>query len=373
MENWWAVADEMALFLNLSQIHGIGPARIRTLLNRFAKPSKIVSASIDELTKIGGINESAAHAIQSAESADFGLDQLQKAVDQNCQILACFDNRYPEKLKRIPNPPLVLYTTGQISVFNSFAIAIVGTRLPTAYGKNITIKLTRELVESGVTIVSGLARGIDTIAHTETVKYGGQTMAVLGSGLDVLYPSENKKLASEICKNGLLVTEFAFGTKPDAINFPKRNRIISGLTAGTVVTEAGEKSGALITAYQALDQNREVFAVPGSIFSKNHAGPNQLIKEGAKLVTSVADIFDELPQQGDLFSPVNSGKMDAMRFSNNEKEIIDLLKDGEHHIDKLSRVLNKSTPALLSMLLKLELEGVVQQQPGKIFVLNKTF
>ncbi len=370
MGDWWASRDELELLLNLSNVKGIGQVKLRILMANYKKPSSVLSVPINELKKNVGINDKTAHAIQRVDSDKFGNHQINIAKQGNCQIISIWDPVYPDKLKKIPDPPIVLYVRGQTRVFSTFAIAIVGTRVPTTYGKNITIKLTGELVDAGVTIVSGLARGVDTIAHTETCKHNGKTIAVLGSGLDVLYPPENKKLATEICENGAVITEFAFGTQPDAVNFPRRNRIISGLTAGTVVTEAGNKSGALITAYQALEQNREVFAVPGSVFSQKHIGPNRLIKEGAKLVASIDDILEELPAQGDLFS--NSEKKTlTINFTGEEKAIVDLLRDGELHIDKMSQLLKRDTHLLLSPLLKLELDGVVQQQPGKIFVLNK--
>ncbi|KAA3656472.1 MAG: DNA-processing protein DprA [Calditrichaeota bacterium] len=211
---------------------------------------------------------------------------------------------------------------------------------------------------------------MDTGSHAETCKMGGRTMAVLGSGLDVVYPPENKKLVEMICEKGAVVTELAFGAKPDAMNFPRRNRIISGLTCGTVVTEAGLKSGALITAYQALEQNREVFAVPGSIFSQQHAGSNKLIREGAKLVATVEDVLEELPAQGELFGKMDNG-ISTIKLSKDERSIVDVLRNGELHVDKISEILHTQTANVLSTLLKLELAGIVQQQPGKNFVLKK--
>ncbi len=373
MEHWWASQNELALLLNLTRVNGIGQARLRRLVQNLRCPSNILAVSPHELTTFGGINKERALAVRKAASDRYGELQLAKASAFGCEAISFWDSRYPAKLRNIPDPPILIFVKGKLEVLNKFAIAIVGTRVPTPYGRNITAKITRDLIESGMTIVSGLARGIDTIAHSETVKAGGHTIAVLGSGFDQLYPPENGKLATEICKNGAVISELPFGAKPDAMNFPRRNRIISGLAAGTVVTEAGEKSGALITAYLAIEQNREVFAVPGSVFSPKNAGPNRLIKEGAKLVTSVDDIFVELPRQGELFANSTMRQDMAREFSIIEKEILAVLRDGEKHIDKLSHLLNKSTPLLLSALLKLELDGVVQQQPGQIFLLNKSY
>ena len=262
MRDWWASPDEVGILLNLSNVYGIGHVKLRLLIGGNNKPSHILKLPINELTKFTGISQKVATQIHKATFDDYGAKQLEQAEKHNASIVNFWDPAYPDKLKKITDPPIFLFVKGQTAVLNSFSLAVVGTRSPTVYGKNITINISRELVESGITIVSGLARGIDTIAHTETLKLNGITIAVLGSGLDMLYPPENRKLATEIAKNGAIISEFPFGTKPDAINFPRRNRIISGLSAGTVVTEAGQRSGALITAYQALEQNREVFAIP---------------------------------------------------------------------------------------------------------------
>ncbi|RMD99658.1 MAG: DNA-protecting protein DprA, partial [Calditrichaeota bacterium] len=284
MEDWTTSADEMELLLNLTQVSGIGAVRIRGLLAKFGKPSAVVSASMSELVATERIDAGLAQNIKRAAELDFGRTQLKKVFDSDYRVISFWSQEYPGLLKQIDDPPILLFVWGQLLPTDAYALALVGTRVPTQYGRQVTEKITSGLVDAGATIVSGLARGIDTIAHAETVKRGGRTLAVLGSGLDLIYPAENRSLAQAIVENGAVVTEFAFGTKPDAVNFPRRNRIISGLSLGTIVIEAREKSGALITANIALEQNREVFAVPGSIFSPPSQGCHALIKEGAKLV-----------------------------------------------------------------------------------------
>jgi DNA processing protein len=213
-----------------------------------------------------------------------------------------------------------------------------------------------------------LARGIDTVAHQTAVRSGGRTIAVLGSGLDVIYPPENRRLAQEISQYGAVVSEYFFGAKPDAVNFPRRNRLISGLTLGTIVIEAGESSGALITAQAALEQGREVFAVPGSIFSPKSLGPNRLIQDGAKLVTNIEDILAELPQQYDMFSKSAITEPPALQLNENEQKIMSLLSHEPMHIDLLARQANMPASQLLAVLLDLEFKNAIKQLPGKFFV-----
>ncbi|MFQ5631434.1 MAG: DNA-processing protein DprA, partial [bacterium] len=255
-----------------------------------------------------------------------------------------------------------------LSPNNSAALAIVGTRSPSTYGKQVAEKLTTGLAQEGFVTVSGFARGIDTVVHSETVKRGGQTIAVLGCGLDVIYPPENKTLAEKIIDKGAMISEFPFGTKPDAMNFPRRNRIISGLALGTIVVEARNKSGALITANLALDQNREVFAIPGSIYSPLSSGPHQLIKEGAKLVSTIEDIFEEIPIQGELFQRHEYKIVDKEKLGQQNINILECLSNDPVHIDQLASKTNLATSELLALLLQLEFSGYVKQLPGKMFV-----
>jgi DNA processing protein len=259
---------------------------------------------------------------------------------------------------------------GTLSKQDKYAISIVGTRLPTSYGKVIAEKFAKELAQKGLVIVSGLARGIDTISHWAAVQSSGRTIAVMGSGLDHIYPGENKKLAEKIIEQGALISEFPMGTKPDAVNFPRRNRIISGLALGTIVVEAGLKSGALLTANYALEQNREIFAVPGNINSPKSLGTNQIIKDGAKLISSANDVLIELEPQLKHFLKEDEAKSRELPqdLSELEKMLLETLTNVPIHIDKLAKVIGKSTAETLSALLPLEFKDLVKQLPGKLFV-----
>jgi DNA processing protein len=366
--NWIDQRDELALLLNLTQAKGIGSIRLKSLIAKFTTPSEVLDASINALIKIESIERALAKEIHKSADSDFGAEQIKKAESVGAKVLVYWSKDYPELLKRIADPPVVLFVQGSLHLQNHVALAIVGTRSPSSYGKQTTEKIVARLVEEGVVVVSGFARGIDTTAHAETVKRGGQTIAVLGCGLDILYPFENKLLAEKIVKNGALISEFPFGTKPDAVNFPRRNRIISGLALGTIIVEAREKSGALITANLALEQNREVFAIPGSIFSPLSLGPHRLIQEGAKLVTSLEDIFDEIPVQTELFKKEEYKPIDEEKISAEEKRILQQLSRDPIHIDQLATEAGMPSGPLLSILLHLEFAGFVKQLPGKMFV-----
>jgi DNA processing protein len=282
------------------------------------------------------------------------------------KVLTYWDNKYPPRLKKIYDAPVILFYMGDISVLNTNAIGVVGTRNPSEYGKMVTEKFCYDLLKYNLTIISGLARGIDTVAHRTVVKNRGKTVAVLGCGLDQIYPPENKNLAKHIIKNGIIVSEYRVGTIPEPANFPKRNRIISGLSLGVLVSEAGAKSGALITAYQALDQNREVFAIPGPISSRKSTGSNQLLKEGAKMVTEAEDIIQELESQ--LGGVVSADPKKEPILTGFENTLYGMLSEEPVHIDKLARQSERKTSEVLSVLLTLELMGVIKQLSGKMFV-----
>jgi DNA processing protein len=270
-------------------------------------------------------------------------------------------------LKKIYSPPVILYCKGQPLQYKEDAVAIVGTRRFTPYGKSVTQKLTSYLISKNISIVSGLARGIDTIAHKAAVAGGGRTISVLGSGLDVIYPGENRKLVEEICEKGTLISEFPLGTKPDRGNFPQRNRIISGLAHATVVVEAGDRSGAILTALNAVDQNRDIFSVPGRITDKQSVGANRLIRNGAIPVYSGEEIIREINPR--LFNPVKSvQKAISIELTDQERMIIQNLGHDPVHIDELANSVDMKITALLQILLKLELKNAVQQIGGKQFV-----
>ncbi|MDZ7330930.1 MAG: DNA-processing protein DprA [candidate division KSB1 bacterium] len=356
--------------INLSAIPGIGATRIRSLVAHFKSTELIFSASIKQLCEVDGIELKIAQHIKAYRDFEFGAKQLDRAAKMGIEMIDFWDDRYPENLKRIYDPPAFIFMKGSLQKTDRYAIAMVGTRLPSSYGKLVAEKIAVELAQKGLVIVSGLARGIDTISHEAALRVGGRTLAVMGCGLDYIYPPENKKLADKIIEQGALVSEFPLGTKPDAVNFPRRNRIVSGLSLGTVVVEAGTKSGALLTANYALEQSREVFAVPGNINSPKSAGTNQLIKDGAKLITDSKDILIELEPQLKKF--LKEEEMRAKELpadlSDLEKLLLSRLSHEPIHIDLLSAAIGKSTAETLSALLPLEFRDLVKQLPGKLFV-----
>jgi DNA processing protein len=352
--------------LRLYSIQGIGATRIRNLISAFGSPKAVLRAPIQRLIRIQGVEKHIALRIKEnvdEKYVSFQLDYLRK---NDIKVLTYWDNRYPPRLKKIYDAPVILFYRGDISVLKTDAIGVVGTRNPSEYGKMITEKFCRDLIKYKLTIVSGLARGIDTVAHRTVVKNGGKTVAVLGCGLDQIYPPENKNLAKHIIENGLIISEYRIGTIPDPGNFPRRNRIISGLSLGTLVSEAGKKSGALITAYQALDQNREVFAIPGPVNSKKSEGTNSLIKQGAKLVQETEDIIQELESQ--LGNVESIEKKTTKTLHGFEKTLYGMLSDDPEHIDLLARKCERTTSEVLSVLLTLEIMGVAKQLSGKMFV-----
>jgi len=355
--------------INLAEISGLGPTRIRSLIAKFRSASQVFKAGKNELCGVEGIDVKIAESIKTYRDFDFGKKQVDRLDACGGRIFTFWDEEYPAILKSIYDPPVMLYVKGDFQDQDRYALGIVGTRQPTNYGKLVTEKLSKALVNLGITIVSGLARGVDTIAHSAAVSGGGRTLAVIGSGIDVIYPAENKGLVSKIVENGAIISEFPMGAAPDAGNFPRRNRIIAGLTLGTVVTEAGQRSGALITTSFALDYNREVFAVPGNVNSSKSIGPNELIKAGAKLVCDVDDIIAEISSK---IAPYLNGKPAAARsydeLNEFEQEILAILEDNPVHIDVISRKLKRTTSDILACLLKLEFNDIVKQLPGKQFV-----
>jgi DNA processing protein len=356
--------------INLYAIPGVGATRIRALVAHFKSSENIFNASLKQLTAVDGVEIKTAKSIKDYSNFDYGTQQVNKAKQAEIDIIDFWDERYPENLKRIYDPPAFIFVEGTLAMQDKYAIAVVGTRIPTSYGKLVAEKIAKELTQKGLVIVSGLARGIDTISHWAAVQSGGRTIAVMGSGLDHVYPGENRKLAEKIIEQGALISEVPMGTKPDAVNFPKRNRIISGLALGTVVVEAGLKSGALLTANYALEQNREIFAVPGNINSPKSNGTNQIIKDGAKLISSANDVLTELEPQLKHFLKLDEAKSKEMPedLSELEKILLNNLSNEPIHIDKLSNVIGKSTAETLSTLLPLEFKDLVKQLPGKLFV-----
>lgn len=364
------------LFLLLS-VERIGPTRVRTLLTKFKNFSSVFEASVDAIAQVDSISyqlsKSIKKAFQNRDNIKKELElQLKRLSKLNARIISFWDKDYPYLLKKIFDPPLLLYVKGNFIEKDNYSIAAVGTRNPTIYGKTQTEKIISELASQGITIVSGLARGIDTLAHKSVLKNGGRTLAVIGSGVDVIYPPENKDIFYKISENGAVISEFKLGTKPDAQNFPRRNRIISGLSLGTIIFETAVNGGAMQTARFALDQNREVFAIPGNLGVKQSEGTNLLIQRGeAKLIFNAEDVLAELKLK---LKPVIGQNIPKPQKELNifEENLVNILTQyGELQIDKLAELSNFSTSDCLVNLLTLEFKGLVKQHPGKIFSLIK--
>ena len=361
------------LFLLLS-IDGIGPGKFRNLLAKFRNTKNILAADYQSLLNVEGISTNLAKRIRKAsrerdETEKFTEKELKKLEKLGGQIITIWDQEYPSILKKIYDPPILLYIQGEFLENDQYSIAVVGTRQPTNYGKVQTEKIAMDLSKQGITIVSGMARGIDSIAHNAAIKSGGRTIAIVGSGLDIIYPAENRNLFDKISKNGAVISEFALGTKPDAQNFPRRNRIISGLSLGIVVIETGIQGGAMQTAAFALDQNREVFALPGNVGVRQSEGTNLLIqKSEAELIISAEDIIRELELKLKpvLGKNVPKQQIDLTLF---EEKIMNVINSEPLHIDKIASLANLPTSDCLVNLLSLEFKGLVKQLSGKMFAL----
>ncbi|MDX1700859.1 MAG: DNA-processing protein DprA [Melioribacteraceae bacterium] len=356
-------------------IDGIGPAKLLNLLSKFKSLDGLLGANFNSLITIKGISNNLANRILSKvgkyrDQRRLMESELEALSKKNIKWITFWSKNYPENLKEIFAPPIILYYKGSFEKQDSNSLAIVGTRSASIYGKTYAEKFSRELCKCGITIVSGMARGIDTYAHRGALSVGGKTLAILGSGLDYPYPPENKYLCDEIAEKGSVISEFPLGTQPDAQNFPKRNRIISGISLGTLVIETKTKGGAKQTASLALEQNREVFAVPGNLGIVQSEGTNLLIQKGeAKLVMNCNDILVELGLKIVPEAKTNTPEeiMDLNLF---ERSILDLLTKEPKHIDKISTEANMSASDCLVNLLSLEFKDYVKQLPGKTFIRN---
>lgn len=286
--------DLMKYWIWLASVEGLGPVKKFALLNKFETAKRIYNATEKEILKVDGMSDKIVQNMQKAKDAKL-LEKYEKYILKNdIKIINISDDNYPAKLKNIYAPPITIFAKGDISLLNSKSIAIVGSREPSKYGIYVAEKFSKELSKEGITIVSGLARGIDTFAHVGALSSFGKTIAVLGSGIDIVYPKENAKYYREISEKGLIISEYIVGTAPESKNFPQRNRIISGLSDGVLVVEASKNSGTMITTDFALEQGKELYVIPGNITSNLSAGTNNLIKEGAKLVTDVYEILEDL-------------------------------------------------------------------------------
>jgi DNA processing protein len=356
----------------LNMIPGVGSSTFRRLIKFFGSPSAVLNASLKELAMVRGLTPLVCQSIiDHRESIEID-NELRLLEKHNCNIVTIEDQTYPSALKTIHDPPPLLYVKGELTEADSNSIAIVGTRNASSYGKTAAEKISNQLASRGITIVSGLAHGIDTYAHNGALSAGGRTIAVMGNGLDIIYPSENTKLFNEIANSGAIISELSMGTQPRRGMFPQRNRLISGISLGTLVVEASRQSGALITADLALDQGREVFAIPGPIYSEESKGTNWLIKQGAKLVDSVEDILEELPshtfQQTDDNIIKNEDAITESQLSDDEGALWKVIGSSPIHIDDISRQSGLPTFKVCSVLVMLELKGLVQQLSGKMFI-----
>ncbi len=347
-------------------IPGVGPVLIKTLLDRFGNPKRVFKASRRELARVDGIGERLAGVIKETDIRGKVQRELKLIDELNASIITFMDQSYPNNLRQIFDPPPLLYVRGDLKPEDELAISIVGSRLTSNYGRMITERIAGDLARHGVTIVSGMARGIDSAAHKGALSAGGRTIAVLGCGVDIVYPPENHHLFDEITAHGAVISEFPISTPPEGSNFPRRNRIISGLSLGVVVVQADSRSGSLITAGLALEQNRDVFAVPGNVGTAGSRGTNRLIKQGAKLIESAEDILEEvLPR----FQHRVLEREERKPFlEEDEERVFCLLEDEPIHIDSIIAQTRMSPSRVSTILLQLELKGLVQQLSGKRFI-----
>ncbi|HEX5430358.1 MAG TPA: DNA-processing protein DprA [Bryobacteraceae bacterium] len=387
------LSDEDILhWLALRMAPGLGTRKAGQLVSIFRTPQAIFRASRSELES-AGLSPAAAQSIASGCAFEDAVTQQQKLAEAGAVLIPLTDSRYPPRLKEIYDPPPVLFARGRIDLLASLMLGVVGTRRPTTYGTTAAARLSKDLSSAGLTIVSGMARGIDTAAQRAALESGGNTVAVFGCGVDEVYPAENRKLAGEIAENGLVISEFPMGMPPYPQNFPVRNRIVSGMSAGVLIVEGGEYSGSSITARLAAEQNREIFAVPGNITSKMSWGPNLLIKQGAKLVQDWNDVVVELDPEdrrrlvdqcrnklnlngkeepessGGNASSTQSGPMQAL----SRAILRELAPDAAVPLDNLIENLagtgeGRSSSEIIAALFELELTGLIRQLPGKRFL-----
>ena len=361
--------------LIISRIPGVGPNRLRALLTMFGDASSVASAPPRLLRRIEGIEEKTAASIaaffRSAaadNAARFADDQRVRSERAGAKAVTLWDPSYPPLLKNIYDPPPLLFVRGTLREEDSRSVAVVGTRKPSPYGLRMAEHFASALAGFGIPVVSGLARGIDSVAHAAAVRSGTRTIAVIGSGIDIMYPRENRGLAERVSCCGAVLSELPFGSKPDAANFPRRNRIVSGMSLATLVIETAPGGGAMITAAMALEQGREVFAVPSSVSAGGGSGTNLLIKEGkAKLTECVGDILEELsPKLPHLRAVVPPPIREDLTLF--ERTLLDAFGDDPLHVDVLAARSRMTVPDALVHLLSLEFKGAVRQMPGKRFL-----
>jgi DNA processing protein len=351
-------------YIGFNLVQGIGPVRLRALLDVFGDAERAWHAPADALRHSGLDRRSLENLL--ATRCRVNLEwEVQRVIDAGVQVLTWEDTSYPQLLREVPAPPPVLYVRGRLEPEDAWAVAAVGTRRASVYGREVTRRLVSDLARCGITVVSGLARGIDGTAHRAALEAGGRTIAVLGCGVDIIYPADHRALARQIVAAGALVSEYPLGTPPEARNFPPRNRIISGLSLGVLVTEAGRGSGALITADYAAEQGRDVFAVPGSILTAGSAGTNRLIQDGAHVVLEAADVLRELNL---TMVAEHSQAREALPATETEAALLSHLGEAPAHVDELRRVVGLPISEVTSTLALMELKGMVRQVGGMKYV-----
>ena len=356
-------------WLALSFVDGLGSVGYRNLIRRFDNPDRVLKASSEELITVEGIRGKVIKGIKEFKQAARVEQELELMHKHKVNLVSCMDDVYPAQLLNIYDPPPFLYVKGELRRREPCPVAVVGSRFASTYGMMVTERICRDMAREGVTVVSGMARGVDTAAHRGALSARGRTIAVLGCGIDVDYPPENRKLKDEIASSGAVVSELPMSTAPAGCHFPKRNRIISGLSLGVVVVEASHRSGSLITARLALEQGRDVFAVPGSIDSMRSRGTHKLIKEGAKLVEDARDIISELVPNAPYRSQEDCGHGTAGNLLSKESgAVLALLAHQQAHIDRIIAESGLNSSQVSTALLDLELKGLIRQLPGKMFM-----
>ncbi|MGQ9778455.1 MAG: DNA-processing protein DprA [Bacillota bacterium] len=357
---------DLPFWMAINKVPGIGPKRFGLLIRHFGTARAVWEASAAELAA-AGLGPRAVENLLAARRRISPEAEAERAVREGVRVLALYLPGYPRLLAKIPAPPPVLFVRGEIRPEDEVAVAVVGTRTPTPSGRLTAERLAGELAAQGVTVVSGMARGIDTAAHRGALAAGGRTIAVLGSGIDVVYPPENLRLYEEIAaEGGAVISEFALGTEPLPMNFPARNRVISGLALGVVVIEAASDSGSLITAGHAAEQGREVFAVPGPVELELSRGPNRLIKQGAKLVEGVRDILEELSLP--FLSPAEvATAKETVELSADEKRVLGVLTHEPRHVDLIVRESGLASAQVNAALVMLVIKGLAREWPGSLF------
>jgi DNA processing protein len=366
--------DSREAFVALNMIEHVGPVRVRQLLQHFGDPVSILGASKPQLLRVHGIGEDTAESISSWEKNVQLSDELKRVEEFGCHIVTQEDEEYPELLRQIYDPPIVLYVKGALTKNDKNAVAVVGSRQTTHYGIEVARKLAYQLAYIGVTVVSGGARGIDTASHQGALSGKGRTICLLGTGINIVFPPENAELFERIATNGALITQYPFNRKADKQSFAIRNRIVAGMTLGTVVVEANLTSGALITANFATEYGRQIFAVPGRIDSPRSKGCHDLIKKGAKLCEGAEDILSEFeylfPTSNKPPSVSETGVLPALSLSENEQKVYDVLDGEPTPIDDVIRRSGLPSSAVSVALLSLEMKRAVRQIPGKLFLKN---